>query len=190
MTGPLPLRNYTNQVATHPQIVPASYFSTSIVSLVLPGPPTANAGTEQTVPVGTTVVFNGSQSVSSGANATYTWTFTDGTQQTLTGKIANYTFNNPGNYTVTLTVTDSLGTDNSTVLIRVNGTQPTATPTVTPTPTAIQLQPPTTTARTSPSSTPPQNSGSYTLPPDVLGILVVLTVFVLGGSVVWLRKRT
>ena len=36
-----------------------------------------------------------------------------------------------GNYTVTLTVTDSLGTSSSTVLIRVNGAQPTATPAVT-----------------------------------------------------------
>ena len=111
-------------------------------------------------------------------------------QQTLTGKIAKYTFNNLGNYTVTLTVTDSLGTNSSTVLIRVNGAQPTATPAVTPTPDSSSTATPATTARTSPSSTPPQNSGSYTLPPDVLGILVVLTVFVLAGSVVWLRKRT
>jgi len=174
---------------THPQIIPASYFSTTIVSLVLPGGPTANAGIEQTVPVGTTVAFNASQSVSSGANTTYTWTFTDVTQQTLTGMIANYTFNNPGNYTVTLTVTDSLGTSNSTVLIRVTGAQETATLTVTPTPNSSSTLTPTTTAGTSPSSTPPQNSGSFTMPPDVLGILIVLTVFILAGSVVWLRKR-
>ena len=36
LTGAFPVGNYTNQIATQPQIIPANYFSTSIVSLVLP----------------------------------------------------------------------------------------------------------------------------------------------------------
>lgn len=184
-----PLSTSATVGTPNPQITPASYFTTTIVSLELVGQPTANAGTEQTVPVGTQVVFNGSQSVSSGTNTTYAWVFTDVTPQTLNGEIAKYTFNNPGNYTVTLTVTDSLGTGNSTVLIRVTGTPATAAPTATPTPGTDATSSPIT-ANASPSSTPPQNSGSYTLPSDVLGILIVLTIFVLGGSVLWLRKRT
>ncbi len=176
----------------HSQIAPSSYFSNTLVSLVLPGPPTANAGKVQTVPVGTQVVFNGTQSVSTGTNATYTWTFTDVTQQTLNGTIAKYTFNNPGNYTVTLTVTDSLGSDTSTVLIRVNGNPVTAAPTVTPIgdSNSTATSTPTTNANPDATSTPTSHSGSFTLPSDMLGILIVLTVFVLGGSVLWLRKRT
>ena len=66
---------------TNPSITPSSISSTTLVSLIIPGPPTANAGRDQTVPAGTQVVLNASQSVSSGNNTTYTWTFLDGTQQ-------------------------------------------------------------------------------------------------------------
>ncbi len=187
--GPNPT-NYTGY--THPQITPVSTSSTTTVSLELPGPPTANAGPEQSVRGGTTVVFNGSQTVSSGSNTTYTWTFTDGTLKTLTGMIANYTFNNAGNYTVTLTVTDSLGTSNSTTLIHVIGSAATATPT--PTTTATQAPSasttPTPTSTLSPTPTPTQTTGSFNLPPIVLGILVVITILVLAGSFSWLRKQT
>ena len=146
LEGPNPSIDTTG--TAHPQIVPASYFSTSIVSLEIAGAPTANAGEDQTVPVGTPVVFNASQSVSTGTNTNYTWTFTDVTPQTLTGKTATYTFNNPGNYTVTLTVTDSLGTDNSTVIISVTGKPATPTPTATATPNTDSTSTPTTTTAT------------------------------------------
>jgi PKD repeat protein len=73
---------------------------------------------------GTNVFFNGSNSLSTGQNPVYSWSFLDGTQKTLTGITANYTFNNPGNYTVTLTVQDSLGSGNGTVLIIVMDTTP------------------------------------------------------------------
>jgi len=58
---------------------------------------------------GTQVILNGSNSLSTGQNAVYTWSFFDGTSKTLNGMVTNYTFNLPGNYNVTLTVQDSLG---------------------------------------------------------------------------------
>ncbi len=188
LEGPNPSIDTTG--TAHPQIVPASYFSTSIVSLEIAGAPTANAGEDQTVPVGTPVVFNASQSVSTGTNTNYTWTFTDVTPQTLTGKTATYTFNNPGNYTVTLTVTDSLGTDNSTVIISVTGKPATPTPTATATPNTDSTSTPTTTTTPDSTSAATANTGSFNVPPTITGILVILTVFVLAGSFIWLRKRT
>ena len=122
----------TNPNATtespNPPIAVASNSSTMSVSLNTGGAPTANAGVNQIVQAGTNVVLNGSASISEGANPTYTWTFVDVTQQTLTGIIANYTFNNSGTFVVTLTVQDSLGSDQSTLQVTVvNGTLPTIT---------------------------------------------------------------
>lgn len=188
LEGPLPTGSVTG--TTHPIITPVSSVSATEVSLIIPGPPTANAGKEQSVPVGTQVIFNGSQSVTTGTNPSYTWTFTDGTLQTLTGMIAHYTFNNPGNYTVTLTLTDSLGTSNSTLVIHVLGTQTSATPIPTTAPTQT---PSSTTASTSTASTPtpsPQQTNNFTLPPTVEGILVFVTLIVFSGSFFWLRKNT
>jgi len=189
LEGPLPSGAQTG--TSNPVITPVSAVSTTDVSLILPGPPTANAGQEQTVQTGTQVVFNASQSVTTGTNVSYTWTFTDGTLKTLTGMIANYTFNNPGNYTVTLTVADSLGTSNSTVLIHVLGASTSATPipTATATQTPSVTATPTSTAST-PTPTPKQTTGSFSLPPTVVGILIFVTLIVLSGSFFWLRKRT
>ena len=70
-------------------------------------PPVANAGPDQTVDEDTLVTFNGSGSTDNIGIVSYTWTFTDGGTQTLTGVNPTYTFNNPGVYTVTLNVTDA-----------------------------------------------------------------------------------
>ena len=191
LEGPLPT-NGAPPGTPRPVITPVSYTSTATVSLIIPGPPKANAGQEQSVPVGTTVTLNGSGSVSTGSNTTYTWAFIDGTLKTLTGMIANYTFNNPGNYTVTLTVKDSLGTSNSTVLIHVIGSS-TATPTPTATTTATQAptsSPTPTATSATPTPTPQQTASSSNLPPTVVGILVFVTICVFAGSFFWLRKQT
>ncbi len=111
---------FVNNVFNRPEIALASNTVTSSVTLHINGPPTAHAGQNQTVSQGTQVTFNASKSISMGTDSSYTWTFQDnGTQQTLTGQIATYTFNKSGKYTVTLTVTDSLGTDSSSVTITV-----------------------------------------------------------------------
>jgi PKD repeat protein len=156
-------------------ITPAAASSTTTVSLgASVGPPIASAGEDQTVNRGTQVTFNASKTVSVGENTTYTWTFNDGTAQTLTGMVTSYAFNNSGTYDVSLTVTDSLGTDTDSVTITVK--QDTVNP--------DDITPP-----------PPSNSNSNTyaglpeLPLTITGIIVVVTVFVLAGAVFWLRKR-
>jgi hypothetical protein len=106
--------------APNPMITPTSNSSTATATLILGKTPVANAGQDQVVPQGTLVIFNGSNSASFGGNQTYTWSFIeDNAQKTLKGIIANYTFNTPGNYTVTLTLRDSFGSDNSSVMITV-----------------------------------------------------------------------
>ena len=101
-----------------------STFATATVTFAQGGAPAANAGPNQVVTQGATVTLDGSASQSSGSNIAYSWSFMDGTQQTLTGKTATYTFSHPGIYPVTLTVTDSNGVGNSTVTIKVQSSTP------------------------------------------------------------------
>ena len=71
--------------------------------------PTANAGTDQNVYEDTVVTFDGSASTDENGIQSYTWTFTDVTPQTLSGKNPTYTFSALGTYAVTLKVTDPAG---------------------------------------------------------------------------------
>ncbi len=105
-------------------ITPTSNSATATVSFASTGAPSANAGPDQTVSEGSTVTFDGSKSISTGSNPTYKWTFNDTTPQTLTGVTQTYTFNTPGIYLVTLTLTDSYGTSTSTVTITVQSNSP------------------------------------------------------------------
>jgi PGF-pre-PGF domain-containing protein len=83
--------------------------------------PTADAGSNRSVTVGTTVSFDGQGSSDNVGVTTYAWTFPDGT--TATGTSATYAFDAAGVYAVTLDVTDAAGHENSdTVTITV--TQP------------------------------------------------------------------
>jgi PKD repeat protein len=278
LQGPNP--NNATIGTPNPIITPASDSATTTVSLVIVGPPTADAGADQTVPVGTQVFLNASKSISTGTGTTYTWTFTDVNQQTLTGMIANYTFNNPGTYNITLTVRDSLGSDNSYVTVTVLGattitattssgasinltisgnitssqmssvmiatsqsantttisftvagqngttgfgniTVPKSAVTCGITPTtfidgqaaqeqgysensnnyyvwymthfsshSISIVFSTVSLTLSTPTTTNPTVQSFNLPPTILGILVILTILVLGGSFLWLRKRT
>src|SRR2546425_2546292 len=84
-------------------------------------PPVANAGPDLIVNEDTTVTFDGSASTDNVGIASYTWTFMDGTMQTLQGATASYVFATPGTYIVTLTVRDAdgnVGTDTVTVTVR------------------------------------------------------------------------
>ncbi|MCJ2531131.1 MAG: PKD domain-containing protein, partial [Candidatus Thermoplasmatota archaeon] len=84
-------------------------------------PPVANAGPDQTVDEGTLVQFDGSSSSDNVGIVNHTWTFTDGTAQTLTGETPSYMFATPGVFVVTLTVTDfDSNTDADTVTITVS----------------------------------------------------------------------
>ncbi|MCD6530068.1 PKD domain-containing protein, partial [Candidatus Bathyarchaeota archaeon] len=69
-----------------------------------------------------------------GSVASWYWNFGDGTNSTEKNPI--HTYKNPGNYTVTLTVTDDEGaTDETSILLVVSAPPPTPTPTPMPTPT-------------------------------------------------------
>jgi PKD repeat protein len=81
--------------------------------------PTANAGSDQTVNVGTPVTFDASASTDNVSIVSYEWNFGDGT--TGTGKTTTHAYTNLGAYTVTLTVKDAAnntGTDQLTVTVQ------------------------------------------------------------------------
>ena len=267
----------------NPEITPTSTSATAAVTLAGGGPPVANAGNNQVVLINTPVTFNGSKSLSSGNNPTYTWSFFDGAQKTLDGVVASYTFTTEGTYAVSLTLQDSLGSSNSTIAVAVvskvgpvanitlqgvtgqsalvdqvitfNGVQSyapggetiqsylwkmgdgsqtmntsitshtytaagtynvsltvtdadgntdTASVTINVVQTSTSAPTPSSSAHTTPSpsqsqDTTPQPTPTQTqipiqqsesLPTSVLAILVLMTLFVFGGSFFWLRKRT
>ena len=85
-------------------------------------PPVADAGTDQTVLVNTTVDFDGSASYDTdGTIVSYDWNFDDG--NTGTGATTTHTYTATGTYSVVLTVTDDDGgttTINTTFTIFTN----------------------------------------------------------------------
>ena len=84
--------------------------STSIsVRIVAPGSvPTANAGGPYGGAIGTAITFNGSGSSDpQGQALTYAWAFGDGA--TATGVMPVHAYTQPGNYSVSLTVTNTSG---------------------------------------------------------------------------------
>ncbi|MCK7589824.1 choice-of-anchor L domain-containing protein, partial [Subsaxibacter sp. CAU 1640] len=69
--------------------------------------PVANGSGVITIFPGSSVDFNGSATFSGdGTGATYNWNFADGSP-TVSGQSVSHTFNNPGTYSVTFTVTDT-----------------------------------------------------------------------------------
>ena len=80
--------------------------------------PEADAGPDQSVHVGTPVIFNASGSSDNVGVVSYEWDFGDGT--TSTGVIVNHTYTESGTYTVTLTVKDAADNgDTDTVIVIV-----------------------------------------------------------------------
>ena len=80
----------------------------------------------QTTHEGLPFQFDASESHDNVGIVSYSWTFLDGTIQTLTGVAPNYTFVTPGVYSVTLNVTDvgdNWATD--TIAITVTNEAPT-----------------------------------------------------------------
>jgi PKD repeat protein/peroxiredoxin len=72
-------------------------------------PPIADAGSDQLVSAGEIVFFDGSNSSDNVGITTYMWTFYDEVWQTLTGVQATHIFFKPGEYHVTLNITDAAG---------------------------------------------------------------------------------
>ena len=81
-------------------------------------PPTADAGGNATAEAGSSVTFDASNSTDNVGVESYTWNFGDGS--VAAGPAPSHTYDSPGNYTVTLTVTDAAGnaaTDTVTVTV-------------------------------------------------------------------------
>ena len=90
---------------------------------VVANPPYANAGNDLNVNQGTTVTFDGSASCDDVGVTEYIWTFDVGGVQTLYGISPTYTFNNAGQFLVTLKVGDATGNqDTDTMSVTVKGT--------------------------------------------------------------------
>ncbi len=85
--------------------------------------PVADAGPDQSVAFGTSVVLDGSGSTDDKGIDSYEWMVVEGPQTTfLRSEKVTYLFGAPGVYTVTLTVTDRAGKESSDeVVITVIG---------------------------------------------------------------------
>jgi len=88
-------------------------------------PPVVDAVATQTTATNKTIVFNGSGSSDNARIVDYEWTLDDGT--TAANSTLSHTYSDPGEYNVTLTVTDSAGYENVTnVSITIENVPPTA----------------------------------------------------------------
>jgi len=89
--------------------------------------PVANAGTDQAVPEGTIVTFNGIASTDNVGITNYTWNFTfGGSAVKLYGVSPEFNFTIAGNYTVTLTVKDAAGNTGTDAMLVAVSAVPTA----------------------------------------------------------------
>ncbi|MFH1448112.1 MAG: PKD domain-containing protein [Candidatus Micrarchaeota archaeon] len=80
------------------------------VEIIINMPPVSIPGPDQELALGETAYFNGSASYDAdGALVSYLWDFGD--NETGTGVYASHTYQNIGEYTVSLTVTDNLGAE-------------------------------------------------------------------------------
>ncbi len=124
-------RYYDNRtygvVGTHQFIIwtndTSSNWNSSIGQFVIQDntPPIAYAGLDKAVTEDTIVVFDGSGSTDNGDIVNYVWTFTDVTLQTMLGINPIYTFNNIGNFEITLNVSDTAGNwDTDTMWVNVS----------------------------------------------------------------------
>ena len=88
------------------------------VDVALPEPPVAWAGSDRIVNAGEAVTFDASASSPSPDVADYAWDFGDG-DATAAEPVAEHVFDDPGDYTVALTVTSGGDTDTDTVAVEV-----------------------------------------------------------------------
>jgi Zn-dependent metalloprotease len=94
--------------------VAAAFANVGITITACPAdaPPVANfSGNPTTVLVGSNVAFT---DLSTNAPTSWSWTFTGGTPSTSTAKNPTITYNTLGTYTVSLTATNSFGSDSET----------------------------------------------------------------------------
>ena len=85
--------------------------------------PVADAGQDHVINIGSSVSFDASASTDDNGISTYSWDFdaTNGIQEDASGKIVSHEFNAIGQFTVTLTVTDTVGQKSTdTCIVTVN----------------------------------------------------------------------
>lgn len=142
IAGDLGFLNYSLTPVEHPEEV------------VLP---TAVISSPSESQVGQLVTFDGSASYGQVAIVTWKWNFGDG--RTSSGVVVQHAYDDPGTYTVKLTVTDERNQKGSTtVQVQI---------TALPTPTATQTPVPTPTPQPT-STTPPEQPTSTPLPTPTL----------------------
>lgn len=84
-------------------------------------PPSPNAGNPQSIEVGQTVSFNGTNSTDNVAITNWTWVVEDVFDQMMYGPTPSYTFRNSGNFWVQMYVRDASGNQaQSSVQVTVN----------------------------------------------------------------------
>jgi PKD repeat protein len=124
--------------------------ATSSTLVVDTAPPDADVGPDVTVAAGTKTTFDADATTDLTEVVRYHWSFADGAS--ATGLTATHVYEAPGEYTVTLTATDTAG--NSATATRVvtvtEVTRATATPRPTRTPLATPTPRPTRTPRPTP----------------------------------------
>jgi PKD repeat protein len=108
---------YTVELVVTDTVGQESEIDTMTVTVLDVTDPTADAGADQEVSFGEEVTFDGSDSSDNVDIASYEWTFDDVGPETLTGATPAYTFTAPGDYTVTLTVADSAGNEDSDTMV-------------------------------------------------------------------------
>ncbi len=89
-------------------------------------PPVADAGSNRTVDQSAPIEMDGGNSIDNVLITSYTWTFEyGGKQESLSGRTAEFTFDIPGNYTITLRVEDKVGLfSEESVWLNVLDTEP------------------------------------------------------------------
>ncbi|AGB50740.1 PDK repeat-containing protein (plasmid) [Methanomethylovorans hollandica DSM 15978] len=94
-------------------------------SVTVDNPPVAEAGPNQIATTGSVVTFNGSASTDDKGIVSYSWDFdaADGITTEATEVMVTKTYATAGNYTVTLTVTDNGGQNDSDTMQAVVGSQ-------------------------------------------------------------------
>lgn len=93
---------------------------TVVITVLDVTPPVANAGQNQTVAVGTTVIFDASGSRDNVGIVSYFWDFGDNSTLNMTTPIATHIYTESGDYIVALTVKDAANnfhTDTITVTV-------------------------------------------------------------------------
>ncbi len=119
---PIVQGNHTIEISTDvvdPVCESANRKATQVNLTVTDSGPVANAGEDKIVTVGNVVQFDGSATVTSDNALFYLWDFGNGNKDE--GLKVNYTYQNPGTYTVTLRVRDIDGQESTdTMIVKVN----------------------------------------------------------------------